>query len=161
MRLAVESCVQARALEARVLEQRRHLVRVGIDRRIAERRDEGVEVRRRLALLDRIGLRAGRILRRDESLRDRDGCAALSLSLPPHETSVTAVTATRIEMASRIARSYKLRVQGRQGERGGHQRGGTRIGSMPSRGDRDRTCDLWFWRPALCQLSYAPEWLES
>ena len=26
-----------------------------------------------------------------------------------------------------------------------------------SRGDRDRTCDLWFWRPALCQLSYAPE----
>ena len=25
------------------------------------------------------------------------------------------------------------------------------------RGDRDRTCDLWFWRPALCQLSYAPE----
>jgi hypothetical protein len=25
-----------------------------------------------------------------------------------------------------------------------------------SRGDRDRTCDLWFWRPALCQLSYAP-----
>ena len=24
------------------------------------------------------------------------------------------------------------------------------------RGDRDRTCDLWFWRPALCQLSYAP-----
>jgi hypothetical protein len=28
---------------------------------------------------------------------------------------------------------------------------------LPSRGDRDRTCDLWFWRPALCQLSYAPE----
>ena len=25
-----------------------------------------------------------------------------------------------------------------------------------SRGDRDRTCDLRFWRPALCQLSYAP-----
>src|SRR5262245_45757201 len=24
------------------------------------------------------------------------------------------------------------------------------------RGDRDPTCDLWFWRPALCQLSYAP-----
>jgi hypothetical protein len=30
-------------------------------------------------------------------------------------------------------------------------------GSTTSRGDRDRTCDLWFWRPALCQLSYAPE----
>jgi hypothetical protein len=28
---------------------------------------------------------------------------------------------------------------------------------VSSRGDRDRTCDLWFWRPALCQLSYAPE----
>jgi hypothetical protein len=27
---------------------------------------------------------------------------------------------------------------------------------VTSRGDRDRTCDLWFWRPALCQLSYAP-----
>ncbi len=30
-------------------------------------------------------------------------------------------------------------------------------GGVRSRGDRDRTCDLWFWRPALCQLSYAPE----
>ena len=24
------------------------------------------------------------------------------------------------------------------------------------RGDRTRTCDIWFWRPALYQLSYAP-----
>jgi hypothetical protein len=36
------------------------------------------------------------------------------------------------------------------------RRGPTR-GNFLSRGDRDRTCDLWFWRPALCQLSYAPE----
>ena len=25
-----------------------------------------------------------------------------------------------------------------------------------NRGDRTRTCDIWFWRPALYQLSYAP-----
>ena len=30
-----------------------------------------------------------------------------------------------------------------------------------SRGDRDRTCDLWFWRPALCQLSYAPRFARQ
>ena len=70
MRLSVEPCVHARALEARVLEERRHLARVGIDRAIGERRDEGVEVRCRLARLDGIGLRTGRICGIDESLRN-------------------------------------------------------------------------------------------
>lgn len=28
--------------------------------------------------------------------------------------------------------------------------------AMPGRGDRDRTCNLRFWRPPLYQLSYTP-----
>lgn len=33
---------------------------------------------------------------------------------------------------------------------------GTAAPLARNRGDRTRTCDIWFWRPALYQLSYAP-----
>jgi hypothetical protein len=32
----------------------------------------------------------------------------------------------------------------------------SRLRHKRNRGDRTRTCDIWFWRPALYQLSYAP-----
>ena len=70
MRLSIESCVLARADEGGIIEDCRDLVPVGVDRGVAERRDEVVIVRRRLARLDRIRLRTGSILHRDESLRE-------------------------------------------------------------------------------------------
>lgn len=35
------------------------------------------------------------------------------------------------------------------------------VGPRLSRGDRVRTCGIWFWRPVLYQLSYAPMWWET
>ena len=72
MRLSEESCVHARALKARVLEERRQLIRVGIDRAIAECHDELIEVDGRLPCLHGIRLRTGCICCIDESLRDRE-----------------------------------------------------------------------------------------
>ena len=77
MGLAEETRVDTRSLEAGVLKDRGHLFLVGIDRNLAESRDELVEVDGRLPRLDRIGLRAGRIFSRDESLRERDWCSRL------------------------------------------------------------------------------------
>ena len=72
MRLSEEARVDTRTLEAGVLKDRGHLFLVGIDRGIGESHDELVEVDGRLPRLDGIGLRAGSILGRDESLRDRE-----------------------------------------------------------------------------------------
>ena len=102
MRLFEEARVDTRTLEAGLLKDRGHLFRVGTDRTLAECRDELVEVAGRLPRLDRIGLRAGCILGRHESLRDREWCGAVSSS-PPHPASVIITSPARSGMAKRTA----------------------------------------------------------
>ena len=73
MRLAEEAQVLTRSLEAGLPKDLGDLLLVGIDRPLAECRDELVEVRGRLPRLDGVGLRVGRLLGRQEALRRRDG----------------------------------------------------------------------------------------
>ncbi len=80
MRLSEESRVDARTLEVGLVKDRVRLFYVKIDREVAECQDEVVEVHRCLALLDRIGLRPRCILRRYESLRDRQWCGRLIIT---------------------------------------------------------------------------------
>ena len=80
MRLSEETSVLTRPLEASLLKDLGHLFGVGIDRALTECRDELVEVHGRLPRLDGIGLRAGCILGRDESLRERDGRGRLVIT---------------------------------------------------------------------------------
>src|SRR4249919_721362 len=74
VRLSEVPCVGTRALEAGILEDRVHLFLVRIDCSVTQSAEEGVQVNGRLAQLDGIGLRAGCIRRRYESLRDRECC---------------------------------------------------------------------------------------
>ena len=76
-----ETRVDDRALEAGFYEDIGHLLRVRIDREVAQAHDELVEVDRRLTRLDRIGLRARCVLRRDHSLRQRCGLGGLRVVL--------------------------------------------------------------------------------
>src|SRR6185503_20518831 len=77
MRLSVETSVNARPVEASLLEDGSHLFLVRIDREVAECRDELAELDGRLPLLGGIGLRIGRIFGRQKPLRDREWCGRL------------------------------------------------------------------------------------
>lgn len=76
MRLSDETRVHARPLEAGLLEERGQLVFIGIDESVDH--DEIVDVRGRLASLDRIGFRSRCVLGRKESPLDREGCDVVS-----------------------------------------------------------------------------------
>ena len=80
--LPEEPSLRDRPLEAGLLEDPGQLFGVRIDREVAQCLDELVEVDRRLARLDRIGFRPGRILLRENPLRERGwiGCLRVILT---------------------------------------------------------------------------------
>jgi len=78
--LPEEPSLRDRPLEAGLLEDPGQLFGVRIDREVAQCLDELVEVDRRLARLDRIGFRPGRILLREDPLRERGGVGCLRVT---------------------------------------------------------------------------------
>ena len=77
MRRSEEARFPSGRFEARVLEDLVDLVRVGIDRAVAERRDEDGEVHGRLSHLDGIGARVGCLVCGEEPLLERDRSGGL------------------------------------------------------------------------------------